>query len=118
MLTIRQEQMEAFEEETQRQFETRMEAYLRGAYPSKLETTSDQQLLGLIRQGVANSEKYDVVTENDVSRYIAYMVSYGADFDRTQPWAAKILKTPQINGTQKMDRIDNYDLFAGRGGGG
>ena len=41
------------------------------------------------------------------------MVIYGPRFD-TDPryaWATKLLKTADMSGTTKMDRIDEYDQF-------
>jgi hypothetical protein len=116
MLTIRAEQMKALGEARQRQFEAQMLRYIRGAWTGQVEGMTDREILGLIRQGIAESERYGVVNGGDVARYIGYMVAYGADFDRTQPWAAEVLNSGEMNGTQKMDRIDDYELFAGRGG--
>jgi hypothetical protein len=40
---------------------------------------------------------------------------YGSQFDEELPWARAILRTNGISGTLKMDRIDDYDLFSGKG---
>ena len=116
MLTIRDAQMRALEGEMQRRFEVRMEDYLRSAYADQLQSKTSEEVLHLIRQGITKSEQYGIVIENDVSRYITYMVTHGADFDRTEAWAAEIFQDSRINGTQKMDRIDDYDFRGGRGG--
>ena len=116
MLTIRDAQMRALEGELQRRFEVGMENYLRSAYADQLESKTSAEVLDLIRQGITRSEHYGIVIENDVSRYIAHMVTYGADFDSTEAWAAAIFQNSSINGTQKMDRIDDYDFRSGRGG--
>ena len=117
MLTIRAEQMKVLGEAIQRRFETRMAAYLRRAYADHVAQFSDERLFDLIRQGIRDSAQYGVVTERDVARYIGYTVTYGPEFHCAAPWAAEILQTPKLNGTQKMDRLDAYDLFADRGGG-
>jgi hypothetical protein len=44
------------------------------------------------------------------------MVTYGTEFDCAEAWVAEILQTPGINGTQKMDRIQEYDMLSGRDG--
>ena len=117
MLTIRAEQMKVLGEAVQRRFETRMAAYLRHAYADHVTIFSDEGLFDLIRQGIHDSAQYEIVTERDVARYIGYTVTYGPEFHHAASWAAEILRTPKINGTQKMDRLDAYDLFADRGGG-
>jgi hypothetical protein len=116
MLTIRDAQMKVFGQLMQRQFEARMLQRLRSAYAACLGQRSDHDILSLIRDGIARSERFEVVRERDVARFIEYMVIYGADFDQSQAWAAEILSTPGINGAQKMARIDDCDLFTGRGG--
>jgi hypothetical protein len=48
-----------------------------------------------------------------VARYIEYMMIYGLSFDSDQrlDWAGKILKTEEISGSEKLDRIDGHDQF-------
>ena len=108
--------MRALEGEMQRRFEVGMESYLRSAYADKLESKTSEDVQNLIRQGITRSEHYGIVIENDVSRYIAFMVTYGTEFDCAEAWVAEILQTPGINGTQKMDRIQEYDMLSGRDG--
>src|SRR5712671_4670332 len=107
MLMIRKEQMRAFEENLLRQFEWQMVRYLRSSFAAQVGPMSDEELSFFIRRGITKSEQYGIANSGDISRYVGYMVTYGPDFD-TAPWAANILSTPRINGTQKMDRIDNY----------
>jgi len=114
MLTIRAEQMKVLGQARQRRFETRIVAYLRRAYASHVSQLSDERLSDLIRRGIGDSAQYGIVGESDVSRYIGYVVTYGPEFHRELPWAAEILGTAKINGTQKMDRLDAYDLFGMR----
>ena len=116
MLTIRYEQMQALDQAMQRQFERQMLAHLRAAFSSQTARSSDEYLTALIRQGIRNAAGYGVVNEFDVGRYIEYVLLYGPNFDSDSKtaWAGEILRTEEINGTQKMDRIDARDLFEGR----
>ncbi len=115
MLTIRPEQMRALGLAFQELFSARMAKYLRRAYAKYVANWSDEQLLAFIEGATKDAREYGVTIERDVTRYIGYAVIYGRQF-HFKPWAADILQTPKINGTQKMDRIDAYDLFAGRAG--
>jgi hypothetical protein len=64
----------------------------------------------LVRQGIAESASQGIDAERDVARYIEFLVIYGPEF-QSLGWAAEILATPDLDGAEKMDRIDNYDLF-------
>src|SRR5581483_6442579 len=114
MLTIRDEQMKAIGEAMQRRFEVRMMRHLRKAYATSVDSWSDERLFSLIRQAMRDSAEYGIVSERDVARFAGYCVTYGPGFHRPARWAADILGTPKINGTQKMDRLDAYDIFAAR----
>jgi hypothetical protein len=111
MLRIRPEQMRALGEAMQRNFESRMVAYLRGHFQAQLAHQSEEQLLAVVREGIANADLYGITIEKDVARFIEYAVMYGSDFHARRGWVATVLRTGGINGTQKMDRIDNQALF-------
>ena len=49
--------------------------------------------------------------EADVERYLELTVRRGARFHVEEEWAADILSNENLSGTQKMDRIDDYELF-------
>jgi hypothetical protein len=115
MLNIRPEQMRLLGQSLQEQFEANMVRYLRRDYAKYVSHFSDERLFELIEQATNDARLYGVTSERDVARYIGYAVTYGREF-HFESWAADILKTPKINGCQKMDRLDAYDLFAGRGG--
>ena len=117
MLTLRTEQLRILGRTLQERFEARMARYLRRAYAKYVSNWSDEWLFGLIEHATNDAREYGVTAERDVARYIGYAVTYGREF-HLKPWAAEILQTPKINGRQKMDRLDAYDLFAGRGGAG
>jgi len=59
-------------------------------------------------------KSYGIEFENDIRRYLECMVVHGADFDeaRGTAWAGAILGKTDLNGTEKMDEIANYELFA------
>jgi hypothetical protein len=113
MLTIRKEQLTALERERERQFACKMIGHLRQQFPTQTEKKDDDELLADVRQGVRTSAKYGISAECDVARYIEYMMIYGLSFDSDQrlDWAGKILKTEEISGSEKLDRIDGHDQF-------
>lgn len=117
MLKIRGTQMKALSEYTLRQFESRMVIHLRANFSEQTKSLSAAELQTTVHLGVGNAAHYNVTAEDDVRRYLEYVVMYGVDFD-TNPrraWAHEILRTQELRGGEKMDRIDEYDLFGPRG---
>lgn len=117
MLKIRATQREALSEYTPRQSENRMVIHLRTNFSEHTKSLSVAELQTTVHLGVGNATSYRITAEDDVRRYLEYVAMYGVDFD-TNPlcaWASAILWTPELSGTEKMDRIDEYDLFGPRG---
>lgn len=117
MLNIRKTQMNALSEYMLGQFESRMVIHLRAHFSEQTKSLSAAELQTIVHRGVGNAARYNVTAEDDVRRYLEYVVMYGVDFD-TNPrsaWAQEILRTQELSGGEKMDRIDAYDLFGPRG---
>jgi hypothetical protein len=113
MLIIRKEQMEVFRRYVLQQFEDRMVTHLRTACHERLNDMPEAELRTMIQYGIAKADGYGVKAEDDVQRYLELMVVYGSDFD-TNPqtsWAGDILRTANLAGSVKIDRMDKYDLF-------
>lgn len=109
-MLIRQQQMAELGQVMQRRFEQKMLLHLRTNFQSQIGDWSEERALGLIRQGIAEAAAYGVNAERDVARYIEFLAIYGPAF-HSLSWAAEILATPGLDGGEKMDRIDDYDLF-------
>lgn len=90
--------------------------HLRRNFNGHVSGLSYHQLRELICEGIRKAARHGVQLESDVSRFIEYMILYARDFD-TSPqsnWAARILRSAELTGTQKMDRIDDCDPFINR----
>ncbi len=112
MLKIRKEQMETFKDDILRKFEDKMVIHLRSQFPEETKQMEEPELREMIHNGIFHARRYKVTLEIDVSRYLECMMKYGADFD-TNPktaWAGKILHNRMMEGTEKMDRIDDYKM--------
>lgn len=103
-ITIRPEQLAALERAAARAFENRLIAHLLAMYPERLEDLEDEELRALCRSGLEAARRYGIRTAYDLSRYLEYVVYFGAGFDRL-PWANAIL-TGEGSGRLKMDAID------------
>ena len=113
MLTMRSEQMGVLSHDVRRRFELQMHGHLRQHFASQTEHMTDGELLAHITSGITKAEMYGIKSQFDVMRFLEYTVMYGTDFDSRSPWARKILNSPDISGTKKMDRIDTHDEFCG-----
>ena len=110
MLIIGKDQMEMFSKNMLIRFEDRMVAHLQTTFPDQMKDMSEPDLRVTIQAGIDSAAQYGVTTEDDVPRYLEYMVTYGSDFD-TNPktsWAGEILRTESIDGSVKMDLLDEH----------
>ena len=113
MVIVRREQIEVLSEYMHARFITRMLAHLKATFAVYTQGTSEPDLRRLILSTIDTAARYDITNEDDVQRYLERAVCYGADFD-TNPktsWAGQILQEKDLTGTEKMDRIDHYELF-------
>jgi len=115
MLQIRKQQMAVFAKVMRQRFEDRMVAHLRRKFHADFAESPEPELRSLVKTAIEKAATYDVVTEDDVQRYLERMARYGAGFDKDRAfsWAGEILRTKEIDGTEKMDRIEDYEVLHG-----
>jgi hypothetical protein len=119
MLTIRKDQMRAFDAYTRQNFEERLVRHLKAILPQQVRTLAgttpgDAKLRALIVQGIQKSAGYGITTERDTGRFIELMVRIAPDFER-QPncqWADAILKDQSLSGSGKVGLL--HAQFAAR----
>jgi len=114
MLIIRKEQIEVLRKHLLKKFLHRMEKHLEKRYPTQTTAMEREKLCQLIDEGVDGAKGYDITDENDVKRYLEYLVQYGSDFGRSHEttWASQFLTNKKLSGTIKMNEIDDHDMFA------
>lgn len=113
MLIIRREQMEALDAACLRQFQNREIARLRARFPEKTQELDDQEIRQVITTAIESAKKYKVTDEVDVGRYLDFMFRYDYEFDTNTDtsWAHEILMDENLNGTGKMNALEEYELF-------
>ena len=112
MLIIRKEQMEALRTSMSRRFEQRMLEHIKNIFPDRIKQVSDEKIRTVIQNSINKAESYSIVYEDDIRRFIEYLIIYGTQLD-TKPetrWIGEILQRADLTGTAKMDRIDDYEL--------
>ena len=92
------------------QFVERMASHLRRLFPEQLLSLNEQDLLKHIQSASAQASHYGVIRDGDVQRYLEYAVLHGWEFDRAPEtsWAHPILADESMDGTMKMDALDQY----------
>jgi hypothetical protein len=115
MLTLRDDQLAVFADQSLKIFHARLARHLRAMFSAELVERSDEALEALIGRVVARAAEYGISIERDVARFAEYTVFFGEGFDRepTMPWFGETLTDPVLQGTEKMDRIDTIvdDLY-------
>ena len=111
MLTIRFEQIDVLSEYSLAQFKSHMLDELRATYPAKTAELSRSGLLALVTRGIEGAEKYGIEDEADVRRYLHLLTRRGERFPSQDEEVARILDARGMSGTDKMDQIDQYELF-------
>lgn len=113
MLQIRKAQIEAFSDDAKARFENRMARQLRTGHPSRMRPLKKEELRLLIREETAKAAGYGITDEADVERYLDCVGEYGRGFDNG--WAGPILRDSNLDGHEKMNRIDERRMFEAAG---
>ena len=118
MLIIRRAQIGVLEGWARLELEQRLARHLRDRFAVARDLDADG-LRALIQHGIRRAETYGVQSEYDVRRFLEFLAMYGRSFDSDPriPWAGEVLRRSDLSGTEKMDRLDSYDLSAGRAAG-
>jgi hypothetical protein len=82
MLTIRQEQVDAFRQVAIRKFEDTLVEHLNRLFPQLAVRLGESGLRNVIQYGIRRAREYGIVCQRDVGRYIAVMLMFGPNFDQ------------------------------------
>ena len=113
MLVIRKDQQEALAQPLLESFVHRMTLHLQKAFVKDVGDLSEGELQDAILRYVGRAKEFGVVIEADVARYIEYAFCYREEFalNSETGWAAEVLNDSGLDGTAKMDRIDQLNRF-------
>ncbi len=98
MLTIRQDQVDAFERYHLQKFEDEMVEQLRELAPKHWSAIGEKRGRNAIRFGVEQSHKYGFTKRGPVRLYIEMMFTFGTFFDTDPqlPWVGNVLKHSRL----------------------
>ncbi len=112
MLSISQVQMGQLGAISRDRFVRRMVVHLRSKFASRATGFSSEKLAEQVELGMSEAKGHGVVNEDDIRRYLEYLVIYGAPLDQQPkaPWLADILHHDTLTGRPKLDMIDDFEL--------
>lgn len=112
MLVIRQEQMEVLSAYMRTQFEQRMVMHLRDKFPERTQDLPDERIRLVVQNSIKKAESFGIEYEDDIRRFTEYLVIYGTRLDTREEiqWLGDILRRNDLDGTAKMDLIDQREL--------
>ena len=110
-LVIRHEQMEAFSEALERDFVVRATRDLRSRFAQAAAGITGEQFSVLVQQAVARARSIGIKKRDDLERFLEFEILYGPNFENSHPALNQILRQANLEGSDKMDMIENWELF-------
>jgi hypothetical protein len=110
MLTIRDEQMAAFQEAMLRRFVPSVAQYLRDRLPERVADLDGAQMKQRVKEIFGRARKHAIVIEWDLCRYAFLDMILGPNFEARCTWAAPIFSRRDLDATQKVAAALEYYL--------
>ncbi|MEQ8766039.1 MAG: hypothetical protein RL885_19130 [Planctomycetota bacterium] len=110
MLKIRREQYEILKESFREQYVPRQRRRFRRDWTEECAELDDDGLDALLRAARDRAELYGLEIEGDVVTFTETWLLLGDDFDTNPdyPWAPRILRDDQMNGTAKASALRHW----------
>ncbi len=108
MLTMRQEQVEAFRQHHLQKFEDEMVEHLKKFAARHWKVMGEPDGRRVIRLGIEQARKYGLTIRGPVRFYIELMFMFGSYFDTDPqyPWASTVLANPEaVDQSVRADRL-------------
>jgi hypothetical protein len=115
MLKIRTDQLHAFSAKLHEDFVRQTSAQLVERFPEYIERHGlKHEISPFVERGISEAASYGITQSNDVRLYLECMVLLQPNFASSPefPWAAMALGSHELSGTEKMNRIHDYLVFA------
>jgi hypothetical protein len=87
MISIRPEQVSAFDSSVREHFIERMVEHLRRCFPEQCAASGDESLRLRISRAMDRAAKYEIRKERDVARFLDVGMIFGETFDIEYIWA-------------------------------
>jgi hypothetical protein len=119
VLTIRKDQMRVIAQTTLEEFEEKLSVQITEDFKADAAALGAEKLKSTVHGGVEKALGYGFETEQELSRYLYLMFTFGAGFDQDAalPWAAETLASaapPKEKMQQLYDKAQEFE-YLGRG---
>jgi hypothetical protein len=113
MLKIRHEQLEVLNQVAFEHFILRMVDHLISTFPEHFDSVDDEDIYSFVNNGVERAKTHGIEGEYDIQRFLECCTVYGENFGEApeSQWAKPFLERADLDGTEKMDQINDYELF-------
>lgn len=105
MLLIRDDQVEALAEASQRRFERRAVAHLKKVLPIRCEQLGSTEVLASVRKAARKAAGYGLTDERQVFTYLNLMYVLGPSFDEERPWARELLEDARLDPGARLELL-------------
>lgn len=105
VLTIRKEQMRAFEDAQLARFQKEVLAHIEHFDPEPAQTREREELEGIVNDAVSMAARLNFGKREDALRYVlfVYLLGPGFESDPSYPWVRETFNDPECTLTQKLD---------------
>ena len=112
-MIVTAEQMVQLSEAKRSQFEQLMIRHIRANFSREAQPVSDEKLLLAVRFAMELGERYGIVLQDDLRRFIEFLSTYGSQFSNRPQFASvvEVLARQDLDGTEKMDRVDRLEQY-------
>ena len=118
MLTLRNEQMAAFQKYAVREFAERLTAHLLTYYPTSSAALGGRdEVFAFVERTIAKADGFGIKTTGAVSTLAELMIQFGEDFERSpiREWTSNILAHRELPGSSKAEAIRERHTEATQG---
>ena len=102
MFRIHEHQIAHFERKLRADFERRMAAWLKEAYPGSFAGMPDEDVALWVSAAVSKAVQYGIQTEPEVAASMLLFLVLGVDADETTPWAREVLRDRGLSADGKV----------------
>ncbi len=106
MLTIRNAQMDAFEDALRARYATRLVIRAQAELPAACAGKSDGELRDLVQVSVRGAPAHGILVEADVTRYALLAVRLGRDLATDPGPVGAAVRDPHRMGSAKLDAVE------------
>lgn len=106
-MLIRTRQMDAFKQDLDKRFEQKAMEKMREYWAVDCEQLSDDELLPLVREGIATARSYELEDDNSILNFLNFRFGISHDFPEAEEhyWAKAILSDKSLSSEEKIDDV-------------